>query len=136
MVPDSRKQHSPFRNIFRNMMPLILLLGLVFSSNVFGTDKYRVYTRFIHLGETIANPMLEVAAGETTGGTYSAKGHAEYKVVVLVREAAENEVSISLQFTSGNINIQPNLLVELDKEISRTFEDKIVLELLVQKISQ
>ena len=117
-------------------LPLLLLLGLVLSTNAFAADKYRIYTQFISLGEVIASPSLEVTEGETVGGTYSMVGDAQYKIVVLVREAAENEVSVSLQFSSGNINIQPNLLVELDKEISRTFEDKILMKLLVQKIPQ
>lgn len=121
---------------FARTLPLLLLLGLVLSTNANAADKYRVYTHFISLGEVIAKPVLEVTEGETVGGTYSVVGDAQYKIVVLVREAAENEVSVSLQFSSGNISIQPNLLVELDKEISRTFKDKILMKLLVKKVPQ
>ena len=131
MISESGKQ--AFR--FARTLPL-LLLGLVLSTNAFGADKYRVYTHFISLGELIANPVLEVTEGETVGGTYSVVGRPQYKIVVLVRNAAENEVSVSLQFTSGNVNIQPNLLVELDKEFTARTEDNILMKLLVKRIPQ
>jgi hypothetical protein len=130
MISEFSKQ--TFR--FARILPLLLLPGLVLSTNTFAADKYHVYTHFISLGELIAKPMLEVTEGETVGGTYSVKGAAEYKIVVLLRAAADNEVSVSLQFSSGNINIQPNVLVEIDKEFSATIDDKIVMKLLVQKV--
>jgi len=132
MIPETRQ---PVFRLSRTLSVLVLL-GMVLSSNAFGADKYYVYTHFISLGEVIAKPMLEVTEGETAGGTYSVVGDAQYKIVVLVRKAAENEVSISLQFSSGNVNIQPNLMVELDKEISRTYDGKILMKLLVQKVPE
>lgn len=124
------------RSCFSLLLATTLLLGFVFSGQVFAAEKYQVSTQFISLGEVIANPTLVVTEGETLGGTYSVEGDAEYKIVILLRRAADEEVSISLQFTSGNINIQPNLLVELDKEISRTIDDKILMKLLVRKVPE
>ena len=60
-------------------------------------------------------------------------GEAQYKFVVLVRPAADGEVFISMQFSSGKIDIQPNLLVKLGEEASATI-DKIRLTLLVQEL--
>lgn len=119
-----------------HLMPVLLLLGFMFSANVLAADKYRVFTQFISLGEVIAKPVLEVTEGETVGGTYSVTGDAQYKVVILLRNVADNEVMVSLQFTSGNIDIQPNVLVELDEEFTGTFDDKVIMKLLVQKIPQ
>jgi hypothetical protein len=124
------------RSGFAFLLAMTLLLGIVFSGQVFAAEKYRVSTQFISLGETIANPTLVVTEGETLGGTYSVKGDAEYKIVILLRKVADKEVSISLQFTSGTIDIQPNLTVELDKEISRTIDDKILMKLLVRKVPE
>jgi hypothetical protein len=132
MISQSNIQRSGFGLL----LATTLLLGFVFSGQVFAAEKYQVSTQFISLGEVIANPTLVVTEGETLGGTYSVEGSAEYKIVILLRRAADEEVSISLQFTSGNINIQPNLLVELDKEISRTIDDKILMKLLVRKVPE
>ena len=114
------------------MVPvLLLLLGLSLTVSVSAAQKYRVSAQVYHFGELIAQPVIEVDAGQTTGGQYSVPGEKHYKFLVLVRPAAKDQVSISLQFSSGKLNIQPNLLVDIDKETSATI-DKVRLVLLVQ----
>jgi hypothetical protein len=132
MISQSNIQRSGFGLL----LATTLLLGFVFSGQVFAAEKYHVSTQFISLGEVIASPTLEVTEGETIGGTYSVEGAAKYKIVILLRKAADNEVSVSLQFTSGTIDIQPNLLVELDKEASISIENKILMKLLVRKVPE
>ena len=72
-------------------------------------------------------------ADKTTGGTFSVTGERQYTFVILVRPMSETQVSVSLQFSSGKINIQPNLLVDIGKEATTTI-DKIRLKLLVRKV--
>ena len=115
------------------VLVLAMVLGFSMSSSVFGADRYRVSTQVFHLGEMIAQPVIDVVAGETSGGKYSVSGESEYTFVVLVRPMAVDKVSVSMQFSSGKINIQPNLLVNIGEETSATI-DKILLKLMVQEI--
>ena len=112
---------------------LVMVLGLSVTSSVFGADRYRVSARVFHFGELIAQPELDVEVGKTLGGSYSVPGQAQYKFVVLVRPAADDEVFISMQFSSGKLEIQPNLLVTVGEETSATI-DKVRLTLLVQEL--
>jgi hypothetical protein len=113
----------------------LMLLGLLFSGGVFAADLYRVSARVFHLGELIAQPEFSVRADETTAASFSAPGESQYKFVVLVRPTADEEVYVSMQFSSGNIDIQPNLMVELGKEASVTI-DKVRLTLLVKAVEE
>ena len=116
---------------------LILVSGLVLSmsSHVFAADRYRVSAQFIHLGELIGAPMLEVEEGETAAGEYSVEGGDHYKFVVLVRPIADDQVYVSMQFASGNIDIQPNLLADIGQPRSATIK-KIRMNLLVEEIAE
>ena len=116
---------------------LILILAgcLSFSVStiVFAADRYRVSAQFFHLGELIGAPMMEVEEGETAAGEYSVEGKGHYKFVVLVRPVTDGQVSVSMQYSSGNLNIQPNLMVDIGQPKSATIK-KIRLNLLVEKI--
>ncbi len=116
---------------------LVFAMVLVFSisGSVFGADRYRVSTQVFHLGEMIAQPVIDVVAGKTTGGKYSVQGESEYTLVVLLRPVATEKVSVSMQFSSGKINIQPNLLVNIGEETSAAI-DKTLLKLMVQEIAE
>ena len=120
---------------FRMVPLLVMVLGLLVTSSVFGADRYRVAAQFFHLGELIAQPVIDVEEGKTIGGTYSVAGQGEFTFVVLVRPASDDEVFVSLQFTSGKIEIQPNLLVSVGKETSATI-DKVRLTLLVMAVEE
>ena len=123
-------------NIFYShklILTLVTFLTLAMAGNVLAADRYRVSAWFYHLGELIGKPMLEVEVGETTVGTYSAKGEAEYKIVVLLRPVADGQVYVSMQFSSGEIDIQPNLMADIGTPRSATIE-KIRMELLVEEI--
>ena len=122
-------------SIFNGKMIRVLAAGLllVLSTNGFATERYRVSAQFYHLGELIGKPMMEVKLGETIAGEYSAEGEAHYKIVVLVNPVADDEVYVSMQFTSGKIDIQPNLLVNIGKPRSATIK-KVRVNLLVEEI--
>ena len=79
--------------------------------------------------------MMEVEEGETAAGEYSVEGSGHYKIVVLVRPATDGQVSISLQYSSGNLNIQPNLMVDIGQPTSATIK-KVRMNLLVEKIEE
>lgn len=115
-------------------LALLMVSGFVLNSSAYAAGKYRVGIQVFHLGELIANPMLDVVADETTGGDFSVEGQHRYRIVVLVRPMNDEKVSVSLQFSSGKINIQPNLLVDIGEEASATI-DKTILKLIVQKVA-
>jgi heat shock protein HslJ len=115
-------------------LPVLLVLGVALNGNVFATEMYRVSAQIFRLGELIGSPVMLVEEGETTGGTYSAPGEAQYRFVVLIRPVADDQVSASLEFTSGKITIQPNLLVDINKETSVTI-DETRMVLLVERES-
>ena len=112
---------------------LLMLLGLSFTGNVLAAEKYLVGAQVLHLGELIAQPLIEVEAGKTMGGQYSALDGSQYTFAVVVRPVADNQVYVSLQFTSGKLNVQPNILVDIDEQTSTTV-DKVRMVLLVQKV--
>lgn len=110
-------------------------LALLVTSNAFSDPVYRVSTQFFHLGELIGQPVLELEEGETVAGSYSEQGFGQYKIIVLVHPIAENQLYVSLQFSSGKIEIQPNLMVDIGQPRSATV-DKIRLNLLVEEIGE
>ena len=114
---------------------LILLscLALFMTSHVFAGDRYRVSARLFHLGELIGTPMMEVDVGETSAGEYSVEDKSHYKIVVLVRPIADGQVYVSMQFSSGKLDVQPNLLVDIGQPRSATIR-KVRLNLLVEEI--
>ena len=79
--------------------------------------------------------MMEVDEGETAAGEYSVEGGGHYKFVVLVRPVTDGQVSVSMQYSSGNLNIQPNLMVDIGQPTSATIK-KVRLNLLVEKIEE
>jgi heat shock protein HslJ len=115
-------------------LPVLLVLGVAFNGNILAAEIYRASAQIFRLGELIGNPVMLVEEGETTGGTYSAPGEAQYRFIVLIRPAADDQVSVSLEFTSGKITIQPDLLVDINKETSLII-DEIRMVLLVEKES-
>ena len=114
---------------------LLLVTALLFSmtGNTYAAERYRVSAQFFHLGELIGKPMMEVKLGETTSGEYSAEGGGHYRIVVLVRPVADEQVYVSMQFSSGKIDIQPNLLADIGKPRSATVK-KVRMNLLVEEI--
>lgn len=123
-------------SIFISKKARLLALGLllvVVSTSGFAAERYRVSAQFYHLGELIGKPMMEVELGQTTAGTYSAEGEAHYSIVLLVRPVADDEVYVSMQFSSGKVDIQPNLLAKIGKPRSATIK-KVRMNLLVEEM--
>lgn len=114
---------------------LMLTSSLAMAGNLYAAERYRVSTQFVHLGELIAKPMMEVEEGETAAGEYAAEGWGQYTIAVLVRRVADGQVYVSMQFTSGKIDIQPNLMAEIGQPRSVTI-DKVRLNLLVEEIGE
>jgi len=116
---------------------LLLATGLMLSvsGNVFAASAYRISTQFFHLGELIGEPVLELEEGETAAGTYTSESFGQYTIAVLLHPVAENQLYVSMQFSSGKIDIQPNLMVDIGQPRSATV-DKIRLNLLVEEITE
>jgi len=123
-------KHKPIA--FKLLSPALLLIGVMLCGDVFAAMTYRVSAQVFRLGEVIASPTMLVDEGETTGGSYSVTGSAQYRFVVLIRPVADDQVSVSLEFTSGKTSIQPNLLVDINKETAVTI-DNTRLVLLVER---
>jgi len=113
-------------------LSVLLFYGLTLSISVMAAETYRVSVKVFRMGEMIASPELLVEEGVTSGGSFAISGQAEYRFVVLIRPAAENQVSLSLEWTSGEINLQPNLLIDINKETSVTI-DKTRIVVLVER---
>jgi hypothetical protein len=111
---------------------LVMVLALLTSGTAFGAGKYQVFMQFYHLGELIAKPAIEVEEDKTTAGTVAQPGKSQYKIVVMVRPAAKDKVFVSLQFSSGKIDIQPNLLVDIGEQTPATV-DKVRLNILIRR---
>lgn len=125
-------------NRFINLKFILALaagLTLAIAGNALAAPVYRVSTQFFHLGELIGQPMLELEVGETVAGSYSTEGFGQYTIAVLMHPIAENQLYVSLQFSSGKIKIQPNLMVDIGQPRSATV-DKIRLNLLVEEIGE
>ena len=113
----------------------VAVLALSLTGNGFAADRYRVSAEFFHLGELIGKPMMEVTLGETVAGEYSSEGEGHYTIAVLLRPVADGQVYVSMQFSSGKIDIQPNLLADIGKARSATIK-KVRMNLLVEEISE
>jgi len=118
--------------ISKFILQVFLLSGFLVTGVALAADKYRVSVEVFSLGELIAQPVMIVREDETTSGTYSVPGKAQYKFVILIRPAADGQVWASLQFTSGKIELQPNLLVDINKQTAVTI-DKTRLTLLIEE---
>lgn len=112
---------------------LTMAITLSLTCNVFAVERYRVMAQFYHLGELVGKPMMEVNGGETVAGEFSEEDSAQYKIVVLVRPVADGQVYVSMQFSSGKLDIQPNLMADIGKPRSATIK-KVRMNLLVEKI--
>lgn len=94
---------------------------------------YRFTAVFTHLGQVIAKPQMDLESGETAAGHYDVPDGASYRIAAKVEPAGNGDVHLSFQFTSGNIDIQPNLLVPLGEPYSTT-KGKVAIQLLVEPL--
>lgn len=120
---------------FKLIPMLTMLIALSLSCDVFAAARYQVKAQFYHLGELVGKPMLEVEEGKTAAGEFSEPGKAQYKIVVIVRPVADGQVYVSMQFSSGKLDIQPNLMADIGKPLSATIK-KVRLNLLVEEVSE
>lgn len=117
----------------RFILMLTLVLTLALTCDAFAAERYLVKAQFYHLGELVGKPMMEVELGETAAGEFSEPGKAQYKIVVLVRPVADGQVYVSMQFSSGKLDIQPNLMADIGKPRSATIK-KVRMNLLVEEL--
>lgn len=109
------------------------ILSMLFAGSALAADAFRVSAHVFHLGEVIAQPVLEVEEGVTAAASSEPGSWGQYRFVALVRPAADGQVYVSVQFSSGDIDIQPNLLVDIGKPASVTIK-KVRMDLLVETI--
>jgi hypothetical protein len=119
----------------KSLLATILVLLFLTAGNAFAADTYLVSARFFHLGQLIGQSILAVEEGITAAGSWSQRGWGQYTVAALVRPVADGQVYVSLQFASGNVAIQPNLLVDIGRPSSFTIK-KVRVELLVEDLGE
>lgn len=119
---------------FKFILQLATALTLSAAGDVFAAPVYRVSAQFFHLGELIGQPILELEEGETAAGSYTAEGFGQYTIAVLLHSVADQQLYVSMQFSSGKIDIQSNLMVDVGQPRSATI-DKVRMNLLVEKIA-
>lgn len=94
-------------------------------------QKYKVTASVEHLGEVVAAPVMVVEEG-TAARVF--RGEADeppdFTMGVLVQSRDGDEVQISLDYSSGNLSAQQNLVVPIG-EPYRTSTEKVVLNLQV-----
>lgn len=117
------------------ILMLAMLIALSVTCDVFAAERYLVKAQFYHLGELVGKPMMEVEVGETASGKFSEPGKAQYKIVVLVRPVADGQVYVSMQFSSGKLNIQPNLMADIGEPRSAAIK-KVRMNLLVEEMTE
>lgn len=85
----------------------------------------------IHLGEVVAAPIIVVEEGKTAR-VYRGEGDdpPDFTMGVLIQSRDENEVQISLDYVSGNVSAQPNLVVPIGEPF-QTSTKKLLLNLQV-----
>ena len=118
---------------FKLISLLMMVLMLVVTCDVIAAERYLVKAQFYHLGELVGKPVMEVEEGQTSAAEFSEEGKAQYKFVVLVRPVADGQVYVSMQFSSGKLDIQPNLMADVGKPRSATIK-KVRMNLLVEEI--
>ncbi len=114
---------------------LLMFLGLSAPMIASADNMYRVNVKIYHLGELVAQPEMDVIADRTRGGTYKLEDNSQYRFVVLVREQTSEQLYVSLQYSAGKINIQPDLMVKVGEEVSATI-DKVRLTMVVSALKE
>lgn len=107
-------------------VPVILGMAATFCAFVHAEPgnedirHYRVSAQFYHLGELIAAPVLVVEEDQVATVTAGSGGQHRYRYAVRVRSATRDQVQVSVQFDSGALSVQPELLVKLGELAHRT----------------
>ena len=117
-----------------NPIRLILLVALAFTSlavTAAEAPRYSVGVRVLHLGQVLAAPLMVIEEDQAVAATYQVPGEAHWRYVAKVSPATASQVNLSLEFNSGNIEVQPNLLVELGEPFSTVVDDKVLIEGIV-----
>ena len=94
---------------------------------------YCVTFEFTYLGQVIARPQLDLESGEIGAGHYTVPDGARYRIAAKVEPAGNEEVAVSFQFTSGNVDIQPNIRMALNELFTGT-EKKVAYKVLVEPL--
>ena len=118
--------------MLRMLLKILLVLGVSANTSAMAAEKYRIAAQIFRLGQIIAESYMVVEEGVTTSGSYSMEDGAQYKFLVLVRPAAANQLSVSMQYTSGNLTVQPNPLVDIDQQ-TEFVEDQTRIVFMIKR---
>lgn len=120
--------------LFRCFALVLIVVGGFPGAAAASEARYRVESTFIHLGEVVAMPVVELKEGKTARVMKGAgDGAPNYAVAIKVTPATARDVNLSLSYDSGNLSIQPNRVVPLG-ETYRFTEDKVAVELRVVRL--
>lgn len=114
------------------------LVGVLLALPVAAEEakQYRVSSEILHLGQVLAAPVLLVPPDEAVAASHLVPGESQWRYVVKVSPATDDQVHVSLEFSSGNLQVQPNFLVELGSAFSASVDNKVLLRLQVDEVNE
>ena len=119
----------------RSGRTLACLIGALLVLLPFGLSadepSYAIQASVLHLGEVVASPAVVVVEGRTAR-IHSSEAP-QYTMAFLVQKRVGDSVSLSFDFHSGNLSIQPNVEVPLN-ETYQINEDRLVVELFIKDL--
>lgn len=110
---------------------LVVLFG--FTGPVIAAPKYTVSASLVHLGEVVASPVMVVEEGVTTRIHHGEPPH--FTMAVLIHPMDDEQVQVSLDYSSGNLSAQPNLVVPIG-EPYQTSTEKLLLYLQIDPFEE
>jgi len=129
-IKDLKALRSPRQGLCSACGAALLVVMAAFNSAIAAVPQYEIRAAVTHLGEVIAQPLLIVRESET------ARVHQgdppNYTMGLLVRPHDEDEVLLSLDFFSGRIQMQEDLVVPLDEPYQLVTE-KLLIDLRVTR---
>lgn len=109
-----------------------VLLTAAFQASA-EAQHYRIQATVTHLGEVVAAPNVILEANRTATVRRTDPTAGNFVMSFLVRPHATGEVSLSFSYSSGKIDVQPNVVIPLGLDY-RVTEDKVAFDLRVDAV--
>ncbi len=110
---------------------LLMLSFALLSTPALAAQKYRVTVSLVHLGEVVAAPVIIAEEGQTT--RIYRDDPPNFTMGVLIQTMDDGQLQVSMDYSSGNLSAQPNLVVPIG-EPYQTSTKKVILNLQIDPI--
>lgn len=126
----SRTLYGPWVFTVIAIVGWLSLVGAVTAA----TPQYRVAATVTHLGETVAAPIIIVEENTTASVERNDPEQGHFRMAILIRPHAGDEVSVSLSYRSGKVSAQPNVIVPLGEDYEVT-ANKLLIGLRIDPVA-